>query len=191
MNDKKSLRKSFKEKRDSISYIDAALKSKKISESITKSKEYTDAKALLIYFRYESEFDTSILIYKALADRKEVYLPRVEGDNMSFYLYGPGDELLKNSYGIDEPYQNAKKFDECFFKEKEILIITPALSVDDKGYRLGYGGGYYDKFLSGISKDKRVLICAIYDELKSKTLVHEDHDIPVDIVCTEKEYGYI
>lgn len=98
--------------------------------------------SFFIYYSFGAEADTHAIIDKLLSLGKRVYLPKVEGENMLAVRYfGNENELTKNRFGIAEPTGQAV--------EEEIQVcIAPLLAVNYQGYRLGYGGGYYDRFFA-------------------------------------------
>ena len=98
--------------------------------------------SFFIYHSFGAEADTHAIIAKLLSLGKRVYLPRVEDENMVAVRYlGNEDGLVKNRYGIFEPTGQAS--------EEEIdVCVAPLLAVNPQGFRLGYGGGYYDRFFS-------------------------------------------
>jgi 5-formyltetrahydrofolate cyclo-ligase len=111
---------------------------------------------------------------------KRVALPRCEGDGkMNFYYINSVNDLKKGAYGIQEPNEKCALFEG----RDSALCIVPALSYDKHGHRLGYGGGYYDRFLSKFS-GKTVGIC--YEENICDSLMHGKYDRPVTLIVTEK-----
>jgi len=133
---------------------------------------YRNAQNVMLY--YPTKYEMNLL--KLLEDNKNFYLPKVEGKNLLVCPYKTSDKLIKSAFNILEP--------DTIPVKPEILdlIIVPALSVDNDGYRLGYGGGFYDRFLGVNLKSKT--LCALPKQLITDHLPHEDFDIPVDIVIT-------
>ncbi len=135
-------------------------------------------KSFLVYFSYGSEADTHELIKALLADGKEVYLPRVEGSEIVPVRY-TGDEsaLIKNSYGIFEPAGGR-------YDGQIEVCITPLLAVNSRGYRLGYGGGYYDRYFAathGVLKVGVGYYLQLTDEFNE-----EITDEPLDLFVCER-----
>ncbi len=126
--------------------------SKKATEFIRSSDEYKKSKNIMIYFptRYE------INVLRLLEDDKNFYLPRVKGDALKVCPYSEGDILEKSGFGIMEPVC------EAVSKEVLDLVIVPALMADSQNYRLGYGGGYYDRFVCGKFKSITVIPKELY-----------------------------
>lgn len=132
---------------------------------------YVSAKNVMLFYPTANEVDLRAL----LLDDKSFYLPRVNGKDLEICPYKHKDELKLSSYKIMEPVSksvNAEVLD---------LIIVPALMADNKGYRLGYGGGFYDRFLKNV---RAKTLCALPKELVVSNLVHDTYDIAVDFVLT-------
>lgn len=135
---------------------------------LRKTDFYQKAKNILIFYPLKYEIDTLEL----LKEDKNFYLPRVSGDDINVCPYT--DELTVSSLNIKEPCSNpvsAQVLD---------LIIVPALMIDGKNYRLGYGGGFYDRFLAKYPKIPTVGLIA--KELLVEELPHEKYDIPLNWV---------
>jgi 5-formyltetrahydrofolate cyclo-ligase len=107
---------------------------------------FKDKQSFFIYYSFGSEADTHSLINNLLEMGKSVYLPRVEGENMVAVSYF-GGELKKSSLGTDEPTGEQYNGDID-------VVVCPLLAINSKGYRLGYGGGYYDRFLKNSNSIK-------------------------------------
>ena len=168
---------------------------KAISENITESPTFKECDILLIFLSFGSEFDTSYLIKSALELDKKIFVPKVTGNEMIFYLYDKESEFTVSSYGIREPKENKNDLFSYIDRVKskiKILNITPALCVDHDLYRLGYGGGFYDRFLAGISlkagSDVSIKnLVPIYSGFVLKSLPHDDNDKKIDMIVTEKK----
>ena len=169
MDKKTELRAKAKELRKKL---DIAGVSQKLCEEIRKSLLYKTSENIMIYYPKAEEIDLRAL----LTDNKSFYLPRVSGDDLEVCPYKSGDELIKSGFGVFEPMSggvNPQVLD---------LVIVPALMADRNGYRLGYGGGYYDRFL-GLNKNLKT-ICAIPKELSTDVLPQGDYDIKMDFIIT-------
>ncbi len=164
---KKELRKKAKELRKTF---DIENFSQKLTKLIQENEYYKNSKNVLLY--YPLRFEMNFL--GLLNDEKNFYFPRVDGESMLVCPYSNGDKLEKSTFGIYEPCSNP-----C---DGEIidLAIVPALLVDCKGNRLGYGGGFYDRFLGKYKNIKT--ICALPANLVVDEIPTEDFDIPVDVV---------
>ncbi len=157
--------------------VDKARLSANICGNIKNLKEYIEAKIVLAFYPFGEEPDIRELFQHKT---KTYFLPRVENDTIAFYEFNEKTELRKNKWGILEPAPVNKLIE----LSKAELIIVPALAVDRKGFRLGYGGGYYDKFLPGLEKEC-LKICPVFSELLFENIPHEKFDIRVDKIITE------
>lgn len=159
---------------------------KKISEIFLSSKEYKQCKILFAFVSSEIEVDTSDIISNALADGKKLALPkcRNKSGEMDFYFVTSVNQLKKGTFSIPEPDSAV-----CTAVDDSVsgLCLVPGLCYDMHGYRIGFGKGYYDRFLqkfSGIS----VGLC--YTRCIEQKLPRGVFDKPVDILITEKYTNY-
>ena len=178
---KTALRRKYKGIRDGMSAGMRAESDRKILKRLTSLYQYRRASLVLTYVSKDSEADTFALIKKSLAEGKQVAVPRcIDSRNMKFY-YIEGTEMLeKSTFGVMEPIVS-----ECreLTEIKNSICIVPGLSFDSSGYRLGYGKGYYDRFLADY-KDTTVGICS--SRCFCWKLPSGKFDRPVDILVTEK-----
>ena len=115
------------------------------------------------------------LLEKALADGKRVAVPKVYGDEMRFLYITDLSQVEKGYAGIPEPVA-----DEPVAEDKTALVLMPGLAFDPQGHRIGYGGGFYDKFLAAEPDHPTVALCYAFQMLPE--LKTDDYDIPVDLV---------
>ena len=141
------------------------------------------AQKVFIYYSFGSEADTHAIIDGLLSRGKEVYLPRVEGKNMvAVRFYGDKEQMKVNSFGISEP------LGESFSGDFD-LIIAPLLAVNSRGYRLGYGGGYYDRFLKG--RTSPVVGIGYFLQLTDE-FEESEWDVPLDkFICERGIYEFV
>jgi 5-formyltetrahydrofolate cyclo-ligase len=156
-----------------------------------ETNEYKRSKCVLLYASIGSEPSTNPLITKALTDGKLVYCPRICGDYMEFVRINSFDLIPTGRYNIPEPVKSSNE--EIYKYSEKTICIMPALAVDSDGTRLGYGKGYYDKYISTLKSketvgcDRIFLICGIFSSLCIKYLPKQHHDIPCDMIITEEE----
>lgn len=167
--DKNDLRKWAKSER-------AKLDLKKIStELILKLKntqEYQKAKNIMIYYPLKDEIN----LLSLLSDKtKNFYLPRIKNKELECCPYSTGDELCESCFHTLEPVCKA-----CSKSDLD-MVIVPALAVDKENYRLGYGGGFYDRFLKDFSGKK--IVCIPQDFILD-TVYPEKHDEKIDIIIS-------
>ncbi len=178
--DKRSARKFFAAERDSISDALRNEYENALCHGIETLSEYQNADLLLLYFPTKSEPDLCSLARRALTDGKKIAFPISNTDNytLSFREINGIDELSVGAYGIPEPHQSSIPAHHT----ERTLCIVPALAVDMHGYRLGYGKGYYDRFLKSFNG---VTVCAVFSALVCEELPRIDTDIPIKIIVTE------
>jgi 5-formyltetrahydrofolate cyclo-ligase len=162
------------EKRDSQEPAQIVRLSRAAQKSIIMSEKFQTAVSVGAYFALGSEVRTDLIISEAIKLGKIIALPRVEGESISFYRYSDGN-LVKGQFGIMEPLPQAK------VKAIDLLIV-PGIAFDRRGYRLGYGKGYYDKFLSKITA---VSIGLAYSIQLVENLPHGSHDRRMNAIATE------
>ena len=146
-------------------------------EYLATSQEFEAAKVIASYFSYGDEPETSHLNSAIIESGKTLLLPRIKGENLQWVQWDGKENSLnvhkKISEPIGEAFQDLQAID---------LIVVPALRIDRSGYRLGQGGGYYDRALAQISAFSIGLIHP--DEISSEDLPREDWDIPLSAAAT-------
>lgn len=180
---KKALREKYKELRRQMPTEEKSCRDTEILDRVLSSDAYKKANIVLTYVSTDIEVDTSELIKKAIEDKKRVAVPRcVSGTrDMDFYFIKSTDDLEKGTFSVMEPVPS--KCVKAYAYETALCII-PGLSFDMKGYRLGYGKGYYDRFLSAHPKLIKMGIC--YCSCTVSELIHGRYDVCADLIVTEK-----
>lgn len=181
---KAELRQKYRSLRQSMPQEIKAQKDAAIAAQVRRLWQYQRNEILLIYVSTDIEVDTFRIIRQAIEDGKRVTVPRCVPDtrNMEFYYIDSTDELSPGTFGVLEPAADPDRL----YREKDGgLCIVPAFSYDWRGYRLGYGKGYYDRFLSRF-EGNMVGIC--YSECVQRSLPHGRFDRPVELLVTE---GYL
>lgn len=172
---KRELRTKLIQKRKTLLKEEWADKSKKVCEHVLNSIEYQSSKAIhcFVSMNHKFEIDTHPLIQKMLEDDKHVIVPVTDFSNntLSHSRLKSFDNLVPNKWGVFEP-----KEVEHFAVSKIDLVLIPLLGVDKKGNRLGYGKGFYDRFLSNISIPNFGLI---FDDFILDEIPTENFDIPI------------
>ena len=155
-----------------------------ITQKLLATPEYAEAATVLTYVSVSSEVSTRMFIECALRDGKTVAVPRcLPGHRLEFVAISSLDQLAPAPFNLLEPPKDLSALTEDQMNNS--ICIVPALLVDTKGYRLGYGAGFYDRFLSTYSGKK---ICLAYQQNLSKTMLpHTEFDVPVDMVITESD----
>ena len=149
-----------------------------LTERLLQHPFYQEAKIIATYLSFPHEFQTQELIEQALKDGKKVLIPKTyPKGRMDFVVYHP-QQLVKTSFGLLEPQGDLEVVDASQID----LIHVPGLAFTTEGYRIGYGGGYYDRYLKHFSGNtlSTVYPCQIRD------FIPEDHDIPVQEVLVDE-----
>lgn len=180
--DKKQVRRSLRIDRRAFPNEKRLEYSRQISERLFQSQEYAQAKAIMVYISTRIEVDTSLIVRQALADGKAVAAPRCKSKIhvMDFFVIKSTEDLDDGAYGLSEPREGC----ELFTAYEDSICIVPGLSFDTNGQRMGFGGGYYDRFLSDYSG----ISCGLcFDEFISDTLPTEETDVAVDMIVTQSK----
>lgn len=173
--DKKQLRKQIREKKRAMTPAEIEQASAKLAELFYASRQYQQAKTVYGYLPYNQEVRTVPMLEKALADGKKVAVPKVYGEEMKFIYLDDLSKVEKGYSGIPEPIA-----DEPVADDPTALVLMPGLAFDREGHRIGYGGGFYDKFLSAEPNHPTLALCYAFQVLPH--LETEAFDIPVDCV---------
>ena len=153
--------------------------SRKIAETVTALPEYSNSQRIFAYADYNHEVMTKYIIEAAWNDGKEVAVPKVVGQDMVFYKLTDFAQLEKGYFGIPEPARGE------IVQWEEALMIMPGVAFDRQNHRVGYGGGFYDRFLEKHPYITRVAV-AFEFQMMSEVPV-ESTDISPEIIVTEKE----
>ena len=173
--DKKQLRLMIRDKKRSMTQQQIEVASQKLLKQFLATEQYAAAKTVYGYLSYNQEVRTEPILLRALADGKRVAVPKVYGDEMRFIYIKDLSSLEKSDMGIPEPIA-----DGPVANDPDALVLMPGIAFDKFGHRIGYGGGYYDKYLSKEPGHPTVALC--YDFQMLPHLETEEFDIPVDCV---------
>lgn len=173
--DKKALRAEIRAKKRAMTAQEIEEKSAALAKAFYETAEYKNAKTIYGYLPYNQEVRTTQMLAHALADGKQVAVPKVYGDEMKFILLSGLSQVAKGYAGIPEPIA-----DGPVAADPTALVLMPGLAFDPEGHRLGYGGGFYDKFLAAEPDHPTLALC--YDFQMLPHLETESYDIPVDRV---------
>lgn len=152
---------------------------KQCLDKLCRTREWQQADTILTYVSYNREMGTHLLIEKAFECGKKVAAPRVEGHEMRFYYFSSFAELVKSEKnilepGTDRPYE---------YRNKDLLIM-PGVAFDRNRNRIGYGGGFYDKYLE--RHPEHFVIALAYDFQVYEEISAEIHDWKPNLIITEK-----
>ena len=152
--------------------------SKEITNHITRFIKENSIKVIFSYYPYKKEPDIRSLYEKTLS----FALPFIQDKNkMEFYSWNKEETLKNNRYKIKEPLESHEKRREA---TTDTLFLIPSLGASEKGERLGYGGGFYDRYFSENPLGIKMGCCFSSDILQS--LESQEHDFPLDYLVTEK-----
>jgi len=181
---KNAIRKEALGKRDRIPHELKGTKDSSIKQRLLALTEFLSARSVLLYASFRSEVETSGIIRESLSMGKRAILPKVDKRRHKLLLYEIKnlDELVSGFMGIPEPFQSEER--EALLEDIDLVII-PGAGYDYAGNRLGYGGGYYDKLLSGKNKNTPIIALA-YEEQLVEAIPAEKHDVRVDMIVTDQ-----
>ena len=174
---KSELRRQIRDQKRAMTEAQIVSASRQLGEKFAACSQYQAARTIYGYMPYNQEVRTVPMLEQAMRDGKQVAVPKVYGDTMRFILVTDLTQMEKSDFGIPEPIA-----DGPVANDPEALVLMPGLAFTARGDRMGYGGGYYDKFLAAEPKHPTVALC--YDFQLLQSLPTEAYDIPVDLVLT-------
>ena len=184
METKSSIRKRILQLRNALTEEEIKEKSRKICEAVLDSVSVRQAENILCYASYKSETATDILIQTLLERGKNVYLPRVSENEMDFFRIRDWNDLSCGFKNIPEPGMHCQE--KC---DKNTVMIMPGCAFCENGSRIGYGKGYYDRYLTRNFCKERIALCF---EMQIVPAFSADiHDIPATKIYTEKRVIHI
>jgi 5-formyltetrahydrofolate cyclo-ligase len=177
--------------RNNMSAEEKSLSDIKLQNMLYSTMNYQDSNNLFCFVSFKSETDTHEIIRHSLAEGKKVYIPRVEPQGMEFYHIQNLDGLIPSKFGVPEPKQDKSTVfsaENITNNNKESVIMNlmllPGLAFDYKGNRIGYGAGYYDKYLQSHKPTGFYKAALAYDFQVIDKIDAEEHDIRVDMIIT-------
>lgn len=172
---KQELRQAIRARKRAMTEEDILRRSEILAEKFARSNAYRAAKTIYGYLPYNQEVRTVPMLRRALEEGKRVAVPKVYGDDMKFIYLDDLSQVAKGYAGIPEPVA-----DGPVAQDETALVLMPGLAFDRAGHRIGYGGGFYDKFLAREPHHPTVALC--YDFQVMDRVETEEFDIPVDLV---------
>ena len=173
--DKKALRAQIRAQKRAMTEEEICRRSEALGRLFRQSALYINAKTIYGYLPYNQEVRTVPMLEQAIRDGKRVAVPKVYGEEMRFIYLEDMSQVATGYAGIPEPVA-----DEPVADDKTALVLMPGLAFDPQGHRIGYGGGFYDKFLAAEPNHPTLALCYEFQMLPH--LETEEHDIPVDYV---------
>ena len=177
--EKASLRKTLLEKRDATSFDLIKIASKQIHNNLKQIEAYRVAQSIGSYFPIGSEVLTQDIMQEVLSNGKTLSLPKVIEKKLSFKQISGFEDLEKGAYNIMEPKDNCSELNEID------VILVPTVGITRKGIRLGYGHGYYDRYLSS-SKAKTIALT--YSKQIIKSIPFSENDVKIGWIVSDEEY---
>lgn len=178
MYTKQEMRKIVKGYRQSLSNEEAAIKSITILNKLFETEQYKQAECVYCYIDFRNEVKTMPLIRKAILDGKRVAAPRISDKTMDFYYITGHADLEEGSFGIMEPVPSC-----ALAEETDAVLVMPGVAFDRENHRIGYGGGYYDRYLE--RENTHFKIALAYDFQIFEHVPYEEHDICPDMILSE------
>ena len=190
MKRKERLREKYLDMRKNIDVSKVKEASTQIIDYFLELPEFNKTKNILCYISYRNEVNTYPLIKKLAKDeKKEVFAPYCikEEKRLEIALVRDLDkDVAPGAYGIPEPRKELRGYHSI---DQVDLVVVPAVAFSRNGFRVGYGGGYYDRFLDRLNDDV-ITVGFTYDKLLFDTVPKDEHDRSVDIVITDTEIIY-
>lgn len=174
------IRKNSIKKRNRLTPLEQIFASDKITEYVVSIEEVVNAESVLLYADFNNEVMTDKMALKLMLMGKKVYMPKVTGDSMEFYRIFELDEMLPGAFGIREPIDIS---DLSYNYKAGDVIICPGVAFDENGNRIGYGKGFYDRYL--MDKDNLVKIGICYQCQIVDVIDAEVNDIRMNYVVSE------
>ena len=171
-------RREIKDKRAFMSLELVKRLSGEIARQLFTTEEYWNADTVCFYISTKNEVDTMDMIAHALHNGKRVAAPKVRGKEMDFVEFSHKSQLKEGAFGILEP-QGSQVIDT-----RDALLIMPGVAFDESCNRIGYGGGFYDRYLAGHGVKGKIALA--YEMQIVKRLEAESFDVRPDMIITEK-----
>ena len=173
--DKKELRRQIREMKRAMTEEQIVAASERLGELFLDCPQYKEANTIYGYLPYNQEVRTVPMLEQAMKDGKRVAVPKCYGEEMRFIYMDDLSKVEKGYANIPEPIA-----DEPVADDQTALVLMPGMAFTKDGKRMGYGGGFYDKFLAAEPNHPTVALCYSFQMVED--LPTEDYDIPVDCV---------
>lgn len=175
--EKRALRKEILARREAMDPKQRKMADMAMADRIIGHQWFYRAEVLLAFVNYGSEISTEEIISEALVKGKKVFVPKVEGADMVFYRIESLEELQEGYKGIREPVGDTERFDYDIYRDSRMLILVPGVAFDIYGNRMGYGKGFYDRFLADKEALQTYSIGIGYACQRVERLPVEEHDL--------------
>lgn len=181
--EKSEVRSLLKQQRMELPQHDVEVFSKGIAKKIVSLEAFQEVRQIYCYLPILNEVDTEELIDMCYYMHKKVAVPKVVGDSMEFYNLTAKSSLQMSKFHVLEPV-NGEKPDETVLG----LMLVPGVAFDKRGYRIGYGKGYYDRYLK--NKDHLITVGMAYDFQVKDEICEGEYDVPLHTIVTQKSIYY-
>lgn len=197
------IRREMKMNRDALPIEGQISLSNAIHRKLLEMEQFVNSRYLFTYLSFQSEVDTRAILATVWHENKmdlqensnvinkKVFVPRVEGKDMDFYEISDLNSLIPSKFGVLEPslgvicYAGEEHLEEKIYCNPIIrIMLLPGLAFDPSGNRIGYGAGYYDRFLAKFQEDYFLKIALAYDFQILTQINTEEYDIKADIIIT-------
>jgi 5-formyltetrahydrofolate cyclo-ligase len=180
--EKRAVRARVRALRDALDAGERERASSAIAAAVLGLPELEGVSAVMVFASFGTEVDTRPIVDGLHERAVRVVMPRVEGHDIAAVAYRPGDRMVTAAFGMPEPAG-----DEIVDAREIDAAVTPGLAFDRAGHRIGYGGGFYDRFFARARADLRKVAVCFSAQVLSEELPHGAFDVPVDVVVTERE----
>ena len=178
MEEKKLIRKQIFKLRKECTDSQVEAWSRQIAQKVAELPEFQSAQKILAYADYNHEVMTGFIIEEAWKQGKEVAVPKVVGQDMVFYKLTDFSQLEKGYFGIPEPVRGE------IVQWEDAMMVMPGVAFDRANHRVGYGGGFYDRYLEKMPEDcEKAILCR--ESLMCDEIPTEEHDERMDLVISE------
>lgn len=182
--EKRELRRQILTRRDALSLQERERASLLLTERICGHQWFYLADTILGFVSYGSEIDTTEILQEALGKGKKVYVPKVEGEDMVFYRIDSLDSLVEGYKGIREPLGDTEVFDCDATPAEKVLMLMPGAVFDRQRNRIGYGKGFYDRYLADKPGLQLRTVAVGYQCQMVEELPAQEWDIkPYQVIC--------
>ncbi|MCX5642313.1 MAG: 5-formyltetrahydrofolate cyclo-ligase [Candidatus Omnitrophica bacterium] len=178
------MRCAARKKRESLTEKEVAARSERIKKCVLHDPDFKKAEVIALYASFRNEVNTMNLIKEALSVAKKIGLPKtnIRTRALTFYLVKDLSDLCAGAYGIPEPNENCK-----LLPASEInLVIMPGIAFDETGCRIGFGGGYYDRFLRQVPPAIKKIALAYEFQILKEKIPDLAKDAKIDKIITEE-----
>jgi 5-formyltetrahydrofolate cyclo-ligase len=179
---KRALRRRVLERRDAMTDRDRARAGEEVVERFLALPELDSARTVMAFWSFGSEVDTRPLLERLAASGRTVVLPTIRDRALEPRTWKPGEELEETWFGASEPV-GGRSVDPAAID----VVAVPGVAFDRAGGRVGYGGGFYDRFLGRLRADALRVGIAFSCQLVDEPVPAASFDVPIDAVVTERE----